>query len=264
MNRNVLLCTLIGMSLLAACGAIGPQPVAATVAAATTAAAAPASPTPDPCLPQNLPGNAAVVNNYIRQFDNYASLASVVAQSELIKVIPAMQAIQRDAQAQDIPVCLTDLKHYELLYMDTTIRTLLAFQSNSQTEDLSVGILQARQYHDQYVAELAHVTGVTLPAPTPTVVAQATPAPAATATAAAATVINPGPNPLNLHVSASLTAETIATLNANESATALARSATGEWIQIEIPGQAGKDAWVFASLVQFTSGSLAGLPVAAP
>ena len=102
-----------------------------TVAAGTAAAAGPASPTPDPCLPQNLPSSVIVVNNYMRQFDNYAALASTVAQSELAKVIPAMQAIQKAAEAQSIPTCLTNLKHYELLYMDTAIQTLLAFQSGS-------------------------------------------------------------------------------------------------------------------------------------
>jgi hypothetical protein len=95
------------------------------------------------------------------------------------------------------------------------------------------------------------------------------PAPKPSVTAAAAqtvafTVINPGPNPLNVHVSPSLTSQTIATLPVGQSVIALGKTATGEWIEIEAPGQAGKTYWVYTTLVKFSSGNMASLPVVTP
>ena len=97
MTKTALSCSIIGLSLLlAGCGSFGQQPVAATVAAATTAAAGPPSPTTDPCSAVNVPSAAMPVNAFMKQFDDYAALASSVAQSELTKVIPVMQAIRRE------------------------------------------------------------------------------------------------------------------------------------------------------------------------
>ncbi len=101
----------------------------------------------------------------MRQFDDYAELASNVMQSELVKVIPALQAIRRAAQDQPVPSCLADLKRYALLYMDTTLQALLAFQSNASASVIGTGIIQAHQYYVQYQQEWARLLGVTLPAP---------------------------------------------------------------------------------------------------
>ena len=106
----------------------------------------------------------------MRQFDDYSVLASNIVQSQMVLVIPPMQEIRRDAEDQAIPACLAELKRLELLYMDSTLQALLAFQSSSNVETLTGAILQSRQYHEQYALELARVLGVTLtpPAATPT------------------------------------------------------------------------------------------------
>jgi len=219
------------------------------------------SPTPDLCSPANLTSSVTQVNNLMRQFDDYASLASNTQQSQLVSVIPPMQAIRRAAEDQSVPPCLKNLIGYQLLYMNTTIQTLLAFQSNAKAETLNAGIAQARQSHDQYTLELAHLLGLTVVAP-PSATAGA-PAPQSTATAAppSITVDNPSSNPVNLHVSASLTSQTVGSLAAGQSAAAFGKSPSGEWIQIELPGQAGQKAWAFANLLHFSSGDPASLPV---
>lgn len=271
MKRIALLGFLVSLSIvLAACAAPQTGPTAAPTSSSTpTSGAVVASvsgtPAADLCSPANLPTTVLMIHNFKRQFNSYATLATTVAQSDLIKIIPAMQAIRRDTDAQSIPPCLTNLKRYALQYMDSVIKTLQDFQKSPNIQTLNAGIIQARQYSDEYDKELATLAGVTLqPNPTsgtpPTAAAQ----PAVTSTPAVATITNPGPNALNLHVSPSLTAQSIGVLDANLSTTAIGKSADGEFLLVQVPNQAGKTAWVYASLVQFTAGEQGALPVATP
>jgi hypothetical protein len=126
------------------------------------------SPTPDMCKPSNLPTAAFQVNNLMRQFDDYATLASNTQQTQLVQVIPAMQAIRRTAEDQPVPPCLKVLIGWQLSYMNATINTLLGFQSNARTDITQAGINEARQYHNQYNLELAHLLGWTVPPPSAT------------------------------------------------------------------------------------------------
>ncbi len=270
MNRIACLSAILSLSiLLTACSPATPKPstsspTVASASAPSAAAASVASATPDLCSPENLPNSARIVNNFVRQFDVYAVLAQTTkTQPQLGQAITAMQAIRQNTNAHAVPPCLTDLRRYALLYMDSVIQTMLAFQVKPQVETLNAGIKQARDYNDQYAAELARLLGVTLePNATP-----GTPAavqPGETTTPVVVTIFNPGPNALNLHVSPSLTSQAIGVLDANLSATALGKSSNGEWIEVEVPDQPGKTAWVYASLVQFTSGDQGVLVVATP
>jgi hypothetical protein len=264
--------------LLASCGSPAgqsgtPAPGSTTgLTAAPSAPAATPSATPDLCTQAQLPETVKIVNGYVHQFDNYATLAFqlrtvpnnpnpalVSPLAQLPQLIASMKSIRTALQQQLVPPCLTDLKHYALQYMDTVVLASTTYQTTGSLESLSAGINLARQYNDQYANELARLLGVTL-APE-----NVTPVAGETATlSAGATVMNPGPNPLNLHVAPSLTSQSIAMLEANESARALGKSSNDEWIQIEVPGQPGARAWVYASLVQYTSGDASILPVATP
>ena len=253
-----LLIAFITILFLSACGSSKPAIVITPSPSVT--------PTPDPCSADNLPKEAKKVNDLMRQFDDYAALASNTPQSQLVQVIPVMQTIHRTAQDQPIPGCLQELKKMQLLYMDTSIQTLLAFESKANTNILNGGVAQARQYHNQYTIELARLLGVTVVVP-PSVTPGTQTAPATAGTTPVPTiftVVNPGPNPINLHVSASLTSQTIDTLDVGKSATAIGKSVTGEWILIQIPGQSTQTAWVYTTLVKFSSGDLGSLPVATP
>jgi hypothetical protein len=115
-------------------------------------------------------------NDLLREFDDYAALASNVVQSELVKVVPPMQAVRRSAQDLVVPGCLQELKRLELAYMGATLQTLLEFQKPSpNTGAIAVGIQRARDYHDQYTIELARLLGVTLIPPAATPIAPSTP-----------------------------------------------------------------------------------------
>ena len=141
--------------VLAGCGGIKPAQTATPSL----------SPTPDLCSPANLKSSVTNINNLMRQFDDYASLASNTQQPQLVQVIPPMQAIRRAAEDQAAPPCLKNLIGFQLSYMNTTIQTLLAFESNAKADTLNAGIAQARQAHDQYTLELVHLLGLTVVAP---------------------------------------------------------------------------------------------------
>jgi hypothetical protein len=112
----------------------------------------------------------------MREFDKYAALASVIVQSQVVQVIPPMQTIHLTLQDQTVPACLSELKRLELLYMSTTLQTLNAFQEPTpNAEAITAGVLQARQYYDQYAVELVRLLGVTLTAPAITPAGMPTP-----------------------------------------------------------------------------------------
>jgi hypothetical protein len=214
------------------------------------------SATPDPCSPQNLPGEATKVNNLMRQFDDYSSLAFGTPQSQLLQIIPQMQDVRRAAEDQPVPACLKDLKQLQLMHMQVTLDTLIAFQANRTNTDLvNAGIQQARKYHDEYTLELASLLNLTVvvqpsgtpapPAP-PTPEASVTPLPPGTPV----TATNPGPNVLNLHAGPTVGSATIATMAVGQSAKVYAKLTTGDWLLIESPAQPGSSVWVYAPLVQ--------------
>ncbi len=242
--------------LLSACGKLAPAILVTSTPSLTA--------TPDLCSTSNLPNVVKAVNELTRQFDDYAALASSTPQSQLVQVIPPLQAIRRAAEDQGVPACLKQLKIYQLSYMDTLIQTLLAFESNANSDVLKGGAAQAQQYHNQYVIELAHLLGMTVVVPPS--ITPGTPALGKTNTpptaSSAVTITNPGPNPINLHSSASLTSATVGTMNVGASAVAVGKTAAGDWVLIQVPGQSGKTVWIYATLIKFTSGDINSLPVA--
>ncbi len=274
MNRLALVFASLGISmLLAACGSVPPSPTATmpSLPSATSSPVGTLTPTPDLCSPALLPKSVSIVNFYVTRFEPYASLAGHVPSSQYPELISTMKDIRTATQAQPVPPCLIELKHDALMWMDATIQTLSTFQSQSVCATsvlsshpeacgtaLAAGETQARSYNDAYAAELARLAGITPVAPS------ATPAtPAATSTPLVAMVINAGPNPVNLRTFPSLTSEAVGSLAADVAATALGKTTNGDWLLIEIPGQPGHRAWVYASLVEFTNGSAGDLPVVA-
>ena len=255
MKRAVYPSVIISVFLfLSACSKLAPAIVVTSTPSVT--------PTLDLCSTSNLQNTVKPVNDLTRQFDDYAALASSTPQSQLVQVIPPLQAIRRAAEDQGVPVCLKQLKIDQLSYMDTFIQTMLAFESNANSDVLKGGVVQAQQYHNQYVIELARLLGMTVVVPPS--ITPGTPAPGKTNTPSAVTITNPGPNPINLHSSASLTSATLGTMTVGASAVAVGKSAAGDWVLIQVPGQSGKTVWIYATLIKFTSGDITSLPVATP
>ncbi|MBM3124544.1 MAG: hypothetical protein FJZ87_05650 [Chloroflexi bacterium] len=125
--------------------------------------------TPDLCSSTNLPDQVARVNRLMREFDDYAELASNTPQAQLVVLIPEMQRILREAEDQSVPACLQTLKDLQLAHMNVVIQTLMAFMSSADLNAVNQGIAAARDSHNQYDIEMARLLGVTLvPQPTNT------------------------------------------------------------------------------------------------
>jgi hypothetical protein len=243
---------LIFSVFLAACGTPGATEVA------TQAPANAFTATPDLCSAENLPDEVSRVNKLMREFDDYSSLASNTPQAQLINLIPDMQRILRDAEDLQVPACLQTLKKLELAHMNLVIQILMAFLNSASaqvdTQTINAGIAQARELHAKYDVEMARLLGITLvvpPTATPGGTAEANAVPSATA-AAIAYVTNASASGVNLRTAPGLDAAEAGILTAATSTAAIGKSADAQWIKVEIPGQPGQTAWVFASLVQLS------------
>jgi hypothetical protein len=169
--------------------------------------------------------------------------------------IADLQRIRRDAEDQSYPSCLRSLKELQLVHMNTFIQTLISFMGGADQETVNQGIGLSRQLHDQYMIEMASLQGVTIPptpSPEPTLVdVKATPG-TEVPTPSVAIVTNPGPGGINMRMTASLDGQTVGMLAVGQSALALGQTENSAWIMIEVPGQPGQTAWVYAALVQMS------------
>jgi len=147
--------------LLSACGTN--IPVAGSTPSAT---AVPATNTPDPCAPENLEAEVNKVHKSMREFDDASSLAASRPPEQLAEAIAELQQIRRDAEDQFTPICLGDLRTYQVAHMNTVINTLIAFMGGQEQEVVNQGIALAREQHDQYTLELARILGLTIEAAT--------------------------------------------------------------------------------------------------
>lgn len=148
---------ILGITLLVACGGSGGETPTET-----------ATQTPDPCNEANLPAGVEKVHKHMREFDDYAALASNTPQAQLVQVIPELQRVLREAEDEKVPACLAGLKTLQLKHMQAVVQTLLAFMGNADVNLVNQGIAQARELHAQYDVEMARLLGVTLTVVTPT------------------------------------------------------------------------------------------------
>jgi hypothetical protein len=256
MFKKIILPILLLISiLLGACGA----------KASPETSMAPATPTitsiPDPCSPENLPGEVKQIHDLTREFDDYSTLASNVPQAQLILIIPDLQRVLRDAEDQQSPVCLKTLKKLQLEHMQAVIQTLLAFvgaSDESKAEQINAGIILALGLHAQYDLERATLLGITPEVvPTP---ALAIDTPDANA---GITATNASDTDVNLRKSPDAGSPPAGILGPQVTTTVFGKTANGKWIQVEVPGQPGEKAWVYAQLVSI-SVPLSQVPIITP
>lgn len=140
----------------------------------STGIAPPSPTTPDPCSTEEIEAEVQKVHSHMREFDDASLLASNLPREQLNDAISNLQRIRREAEDEQIPACLLNLKKYEVDHMNTVINTLVAFMGGTSQEVLEQGITIAREQHDQYTLELARLLGLTvvpatqLPGATPT------------------------------------------------------------------------------------------------
>lgn len=185
MRKNLLSFFAILILLLAGCGN-PPAPSAPAVteteaeleATSTVSTSSTVEPTAtsDPCILPQLEKEVQEVHRHMREFDDASILASNMPREQLSGSIADLQRIRREAEDEEIPACLTDLKAIQVQHMNSVINTLIAFMGGTDQQTLDQGISLARQQHDEYTLELARLLGLTVvPATLP-------PEPSATAT----------------------------------------------------------------------------------
>lgn len=124
--------------------------------------------TPDPCAPENIKTEIEKVHRWMREFDDASVLAANTPREQLNPEIATLQAIRRAAEDQAAPICLRNLKAYQINHMNTVINTLISFVGGTSSQEaMNQGIAQARQQHDQYALEMARLLGITIVANTP-------------------------------------------------------------------------------------------------
>jgi hypothetical protein len=169
MNRVLLLILsiLVLTSLLAGCGsaptpssAASPLPQQQTTLTLTRTP--PPSSTADACSSSQIEASVQKVHRHMREFDDASVLASNLPREQLSASIQDLQRIRREAEDEETPPCLTDLKAYQVDHMNSVITTLVAFLGGSDSKTLEQGIAVARQQHDQYAIELARLLGITV------------------------------------------------------------------------------------------------------
>lgn len=232
---------------------------------------APAAPTitsiPDPCSPQNLPAEVKKIHDITREFDDYSTLASNVPQAQLILIIPELQRVLRNAEDQEAPVCLKALKQLQLAHMKSVVQTMLAFVGASDApiaEQVNAGIIEALELHVQYDVERASLLGVTSDVQASPGLDSATQDVNATALALIKfTVTNYSDNAINLRSSPDTKSPEVGILGSQVTTVAYGKTANGQWIQVQIPDQLDKRAWVYVQLVSI-SVPIGELPVVNP
>jgi PBP1b-binding outer membrane lipoprotein LpoB len=131
------------------------------ISSPTETALAP-SPTSDPCSTKQIEADVQKVHSHMREFDDASLLASNLPREQLNDSIANLQKIRREAEDEQIPACLTNLKKYEVDHMNTVINTMVGFMGGASRDALEQGISVARQQHDQYTLELARLLGLTV------------------------------------------------------------------------------------------------------
>jgi len=165
MNRLrivIAMTSLILAIVLAGCGSKSTA-TPASVETPTQGSVSPTiSTTPDPCLPGQVEAEVQKIHRHMREFDDASILASSIPREQLSNSIADLQRIRREAEDEQIPGCLTDLKIYQVEHMNSVINTLVAFIGGTDQQTIEQGISIARQQHDQYTLELARLLGLTV------------------------------------------------------------------------------------------------------
>ena len=120
------------------------------------------STTPDVCSTELIEAEVQKVHRHMREFDDASILASKMPREDLNESIAGLQRIRREAEDEEIPSCLINLKAHQVEHMNSVIGTLIAFIGGADRASLEQSILIAREQHDQYTLELARLLGLTV------------------------------------------------------------------------------------------------------
>lgn len=108
------------------------------------------------CAPAcDVEGYTATVDPIIQRWDDAVAVANQTPRMTLAASISDMQAVQRDAEAVEVPACLTAAHDNLLSAMEFTVGGFLSFLSGESESEPGILLDKAEFYMEQYGAELA-------------------------------------------------------------------------------------------------------------
>jgi len=210
--------------------------------------------TPDLCSKENILEEVGKIEKFMGEFDDIKFVANLTQQEQLAGPILELQKVRRQVEYLKLPSCLDTLKSSTIEYMDNVIIYLAYFMGGSARELVDDGINNSQNSRISYEKELASLLGVDF-------VPSATETPLALLPSSAATsvpdqagepmlVVNPGTQQVNIRMEPYIDASIIGYLQSAESAVAVGRTESSEWIAVLLPGvEEPTLGWIYAEVV---------------
>jgi hypothetical protein len=265
MNRKIIFIILTAL-LISSCSIIERM---TAVESTPTEVVIEATPTPDPCTPENLLEEVERVQDLVNKFQDLAYLANFTPQTELIVPIMEMQAVRRELQKLDVPDCEAAIKTASLNYMNATINYLAFFMGGETQENVDAGIQNSQALWDTVLAEFnnllssAGLASDDLPDITDSTETETTDGDATSTQALVDTGIiigNEGVQAVNIRSQPDINADIISSLEPGTQAIGLSRNANGDWLLVDLDGVIG---WVYTEMVT-SSEPTENMPVSDP
>ena len=211
----------------------------------------------DPCASENLLDEVERVQDLVNEFQDIAYVANFTQQTELIVPIMEMQAVRRDLQKLDVPVCEEAIKAASLSYMNSTINYLAFFMGGETKENVDAGIQNSQVLWQVVLEEFNKLlTSAGLVSEEIPDIGIAAPL----STEGSVIVGNEGGQRVNVRSQPDIDADIISHLEPGMQAIGLSRNEPGDWLLINMDGVIG---WVFTETVT-TSAAIEELPISDP
>ena len=215
--------------------------------------------TPDPCAAENLLEEVEKIQDLVNEFQDSWIAANSTPQVMIILPIMELQAVRRDLQKLDVPVCEEAIKTASLKYMNSTINYLVFFMANPDpTDENLIASQQNGQVLWQVVLEefnkvLTSAGLVSEELPDIGITAPQT-------TDSGVIVGNESTQGVNVRSEPNINAGIISRLEPGMQAIGLARNESGDWLLVNLDGVIG---WVNTETVT-TSAVIEDLPISDP
>ncbi len=210
--------------------------------------------TPNPCAAENLMEEVEKVQYLVNAFQDIAYVANFTPQTELVSPIMEMQAVRRDLQKLDVPVCEEAIKTASLNYMNSTINYLAFFMGGETEENVDAGIQNSQVLWQVVLGEFSKLlTSAGLASEELPDIGKTMPP----TTDGSVLVGNDGSQSVNVRSEPDLNADILSQLEPGMQAIGLARNESGDWLQINLDGVIG---WVSTEMVT-TSTIIDELPI---
>ncbi len=224
--------------------------------------------TPDLCSKENILDEVGRIEKFMGEFDDIRFVANLTQQEQLAGPILELQEVRRLVEYLELPSCLDTLKSSTIEYMDNVIIYLAYFMGGSARELVDDEINNSQNSRISYEKELARLLGVDFVPPATVTPLALLPSSAATSVpdqaGEAMLVINPGPQQVNIRMEPYTNASIIGYLQPAESAVAVGRNESSEWIAVLLPGvEEPTLGWIYAEVVDLNV-PIETLPTPAP